>query len=61
MAHLLIAAAHKSSGKTTLFEILMQGAGVGASASGRDHLGVVTVPDERMDRLSELCKPGKTT
>lgn len=39
----------------------MQGAGVGASASGHDNLGAVTVPDERIDRLSELFQPRKTT
>lgn len=48
------------SGKTTVFEILMQGAGHGA-AMGREHLGVVRVPDERIDRLSALYKPKKTT
>lgn len=50
-----------ASGKTTLFEILMQGAGVGAGASGQDTMGVVTVPDERVDRLSGLFQPRKTT
>jgi GTP-binding protein YchF len=51
-----------SSGKTTLFEILMQGAGAPvATASGREHLGAVRVPDERIDRLSRLFQPKKTT
>jgi ribosome-binding ATPase len=50
------------SGKTTLFEILMQGAGASAgSAPGRDQVGVVKVPDERVDRLSALFSPKKTT
>ncbi len=49
------------SGKTTLFEILMQGAGAsGAAAPGRDQIGVVRVPDERVDRLSALYQPKKT-
>ncbi len=48
------------SGKTTLFEILMQGAGhVGAAA--RDQVGVIRVPDPRIDRLSALYQPRKTT
>ena len=47
------------SGKTTLFEILLQGAG--ASAAGRDQVGVVRVPDPRVDRLSALFQPKKTT
>lgn len=51
------------SGKTTLFEILMQGAGAHAAqaAGGREQMGVVRVPDERVDRLSAVCHPKKTT
>ena len=50
------------SGKTTLFEILMQGAGHSApDTSGRGRVGVVRVPDERVDRLSALYRPKKTT
>ena len=50
------------SGKTTLFEILMQGAGSAApGASGRDSIGVVRVPDPRIDQLSTLFNPKKTT
>lgn len=50
------------SGKTTLFEILLQGAGGSAPGpSGRDAVGVVKVPDERIDRLSALFQPKKTT
>jgi len=50
------------SGKTTLFEILMQGAGAAAQpgASARDRVGVVRVPDPRVDRLSALFQPKKT-
>jgi hypothetical protein len=50
------------SGKTTLFEILLQGAGGSApSGAGRDAVGVVRVPDVRIDRLSALFTPKKTT
>ena len=50
------------SGKTTLFEILMQGAGAAAppGASARDRVGVVKVPDERIDRLTAMFSPKKT-
>ena len=47
------------SGKTTLFEILMQGAG--SASPGREQVGVVRVPDARVDRLSALYQPKKTT
>ena len=50
------------SGNTTLFEILMQGAGSTAGSAGaRDAIGVVQVPDDRIDRLSALYQPKKTT
>ncbi len=51
------------SGKTTVFEILMQGAGATApaGASAKDRVGVVKVPDARIDRLSALFTPKKTT
>ncbi len=50
------------SGKTTLFEILMQGAGASPSGgASRESVGVVRVPDPRIDRLSELFRPKKTT
>ena len=48
------------SGKTTLFEILMQGAGA-AGGGSRDAVGVVRVPDPRIDRLSALYQPKKTS
>jgi ribosome-binding ATPase len=50
-----------SSGKTTLFEILMQGAGNRAAGAGRESLGAVRVPDTRVDRLVQLFQPKKTT
>ncbi len=50
------------SGKTTLFEILMQGAGsTAASAGSRDAIGMVQVPDPRLDQLAALYQPKKTT
>jgi GTP-binding protein YchF len=50
------------SGKTTLFEILLLGAGAQTpGASAREQVGVVRVPDLRVDRLSALYQPKKTT
>jgi len=50
------------SGKTTLFEILVEGAGAHAAATtGRERIAVVVVPDERVDRLVVLYKPKKIT
>ncbi len=49
------------SGKTTLFEILMLGAGAAAPQAGsREHVGVVRVPDERVDQLAAHYRPKKT-
>ena len=49
------------TGKTTLFQILTHVHG-GGSGPGRSepHVGVVRVPDVRLDRLSELYQPQKT-
>jgi GTP-binding protein YchF len=51
------------SGKTTLFNALTRGnAPTGVSAGKVEiHTAVVDVPDERVNRLSELFKPKKTT
>jgi GTP-binding protein YchF len=49
------------SGKTTLFEILLQASGASASHQGREAIGVIRVPDPRVDRLSALYRPKKTT
>src|ERR687888_2102283 len=50
------------SGKTTLFNALAhQRAQVGGYAGAEPNLAVVKVPDERLDRLSELFKPRKHT
>ncbi|HTV55091.1 MAG TPA: DUF933 domain-containing protein [Terriglobia bacterium] len=49
------------AGKTTLFRIMTRahGAGVGAGRA-EAHLGVVTVPDPRLDRLTAMFNPRKT-
>ncbi len=49
------------TGKTTLFQILTRAHGSG-TGSGRQeaHVGVVRVPDARLDRLAEMFKPQKT-
>ena len=51
------------SGKTTVFNAVTgSNAAVGAFSGGADaNLGVVPVPDVRMDWLSQLYKPKKTT
>ena len=51
------------SGKTTIFNAVTRGtAQVGAySSSAQPNMGVVNVPDERVDRLSEMYHPKKTT
>jgi ribosome-binding ATPase len=51
------------SGKTTIFNALSgQHADVGGfSEPGKVHLGTIKVPDPRIDRLSEIFQPKKTT
>ena len=50
------------SGKTTLFNALAhQHAQVGGYTGAEPNLAVVKVPDERLDRLSELFQPRKHT
>jgi GTP-binding protein YchF len=49
-----------ASGKTTLFQILT-GAELSAAHRHEDQLGVVRVPDSRLERLSVLFKAKKTT
>ncbi len=51
------------SGKTTVFNAVTRGsAQVGAySSSNQPNVGVVNVPDERVDRLAEIYKPKKVT
>ena len=48
------------SGKTTVFNI-MTGQSVPVGFGGEVRLGVVKVPDERIDALSRIFKPKKTT
>ena len=51
----------KGCGKTTVFNALTgQHAEVGGYG-GKVNLGVIKVPDPRVDALSALCKPKKTT
>jgi ribosome-binding ATPase len=51
------------SGKTTIFNALTRGNLPVHTSGGRFevHTGAVDVPDQRVDRLSELFKPKKTT
>jgi ribosome-binding ATPase len=49
-------------GKTSLFQILTKARLDAVAMHSRDaHVGVARVPDERLDRLSALYKPKKTT
>jgi len=45
------------SGKSTLFEILVAGAPARAPGARKDQVGVVRVPDARVDRLSAMYSP----
>lgn len=51
------------SGKTTIFNAVTRGAAqVGTySSSTQPNVGVVNVPDERVDKLAEIYKPKKVT
>ncbi len=54
---------HRGAGKTTIFNMLtgLQ-AQVGGFGGKEDvHLGVIKVPDARIDKLSRIFKPKKTT
>jgi ribosome-binding ATPase YchF (GTP1/OBG family) len=54
---------HRGAGKTTVFNMLtgLQ-AQVGAYGGKEEvHLGVIKVPDVRVDKLSQIFKPKKTT
>ena len=48
------------SGKTTVFNT-MTGLDVPVGYGGEVRLGTVRVPDERIDRLSQIFSPKKTT
>ncbi len=49
------------SGKTTLFRILTRAHLDARAAHAPVHIGVATVPDERLDRLAEIFRPRKIT
>ncbi len=52
---------HRGAGKTTVFNMLT---GLQAQVGGGKeevHLGVIKVPDTRVDKLSQVFKPKKTT
>lgn len=49
------------AGKTTFFQIVTKAHGAGLTAGRPEtHVGVVSVPDERLARLSAMFKPKKT-
>jgi ribosome-binding ATPase YchF (GTP1/OBG family) len=48
-------------GKTSLFKILTKAKLEERGHSRQEHIGVARVPDERLDKLSELYSPKKTT
>ena len=48
------------SGISTVFEVILEGAGAAATTrSGREHVGVVRVPDPRLEGLADLYRPRK--
>lgn len=54
---------HRGAGKTTIFNMLtgLQAQVGGFAGKEEIHLGVIKVPDPRIDRLSQIFKPQKTT
>jgi len=48
-------------GKTSLFKILTKAKLEERAHSRQEHIGVARVPDERLEKLSELYSPKKTT
>jgi ribosome-binding ATPase len=54
---------HRGAGKTTLFNMLtgLQAQVGGYGGKEEIHLGVIKVPDIRIDKLSQIYKPKKTT
>lgn len=54
---------HRGAGKTTIFNMLtgLQAQVGGFGGKEEVHLGVIKVPDARIDRLSQIFKPKKTT
>ena len=54
---------HRGAGKTTVFNMLtgLQAQVGGYGGKEEVHLGVIKVPDSRVDKLSQVFKPKKTT
>ena len=54
---------HRAAGKTTIFNMLtgLQAQVGGFGGKEEIHLGVIKVPDPRIDKLSQIFKPKKTT
>lgn len=54
---------HSGAGKTTVFNMLtgLQAQVGGYGGKEEVHLGVIKVPDARVDKLAEIFKPKKTT
>jgi GTP-binding protein YchF len=54
---------HRGSGKTTIFNMLTGLRAQVGSFGGKEevHLGVIKVPDPRIDNLAQIYKPKKTT
>jgi len=54
---------HRGAGKTTIFNMLTGLQAQVGSFGGKEevHLGVIKVPDARIDQLSQIFKPKKTT
>ena len=53
-----------NSGKTTLFNALTKGSAATSThlfSTSKPNIGTVSIPDERLDQLSEIFKPKKTT
>ncbi len=54
---------HRGAGKTTIFNMLtgLQAQTGGFGGKEEIHLGVIKVPDARIDKLSQIFKPKKTS
>ena len=54
---------HRGAGKTTIFNMLtgLQAQVGGFGGKEEVHLGVIKVPDARVDKLAQIYKPKKTT
>jgi GTP-binding protein YchF len=50
----------RTAGKTTVFEALTASHGGSGDARG-EHIGVVKIPDERLERLAAFCRAPKIT